>query len=79
MLEGGADIRYVAENARPCPSRNDPALHPGEHRSAPGRPASCHPAAGLGVAMASELCTALPGARSAMAIRKTPAAVPTGA
>lgn len=79
MLEGGADIRYVAEmlgHSRLETTQRYTRVSIDRLRTVH---ASCHPAAGLSVAMASELCTALPGARSAMAIRKTPPAVPTGA
>lgn len=74
MLEGGADIRYVAEmlgHSRLETTQRYTRVSIERLRTVH---ATCHPAAGLSVAMASELCTALPGARSAMAIRRTPPA-----
>jgi integrase/recombinase XerD len=79
MLEGGADIRYVAEmlgHSRLETTQRYTRVSIERLRTVH---ATCHPAAGLSVAMASELCTALPGARSAMATRKTPPAEPRGA
>ncbi|MGH9919836.1 MAG: tyrosine-type recombinase/integrase, partial [Nitrososphaerales archaeon] len=76
MLEGGADIRYVAEmlgHSRLETTQRYTRVSIDRLRTVH---ATCHPAAGLSVAMASELCTALPGARSAIAIRKTPSAEP---
>ena len=63
MLEGGADIRYVAEmlgHSRLETTQRYTRVSIERLRTVH---ASCHPAAGLSVAMASELCTALPGAR----------------
>jgi hypothetical protein len=40
--------------------------------------ANCHPASGLSVAMASELCTALPSARASIASGKTRLRSPSG-
>ncbi len=37
MLEGGADIRYVAEMLGHAAPRDDAALYPGQHRSPTGR------------------------------------------
>jgi integrase/recombinase XerD len=76
MLEGGADIRYVAEmlgHARLETTQRYTRVSIDRLRTVH---ASCHPAAGLSVAMASELCTALPTARSAIASsRSSPARV----
>ena len=60
MLEGGADIRYVAEllgHARLETTQRYTRVSIDRLRSVHAR---CHPAAGLDVAMASELCTILP-------------------
>jgi integrase/recombinase XerD len=76
MLEGGADIRYVAEmlgHSRLETTQRYTRVSIERLRTVH---ANCHPAAGLSVAMASELCTALPGARSAMAIGKTSSTKP---
>ena len=78
MLEGGADIRYVAEmlgHARLETTQRYTRVSIDRLRTVH---ATCHPAAGLSVAMASELCTALPGARWAIAICQTPPAMPRG-
>ena len=61
MLEGGADIRYVAEmlgHARLETTQRYTRVSIDRLRTVH---ASCHPAAGMSVAMASELCRALPG------------------
>ena len=74
MLEGGADIRYVAEmlgHARLETTQRYTRVSIERLRAVH---ASCHPATGLNVAMASELCLALPNARSAIASRKPPSA-----
>jgi site-specific recombinase XerC len=73
MLEGGADIRYVAEmlgHARLETTQRYTRVSIDRLRAVH---AATHPAAGLGVAMATELCAALParggqgaGRRSAM-------------
>lgn len=66
MLEGGADIRYVAEmlgHARLETTQRYTRVSIDRLRVVH---ASCHPAAGLNVAMASELCGALPNARRAL-------------
>lgn len=63
MLEGGADIRYVAEmlgHARLETTERYTRVSIDRLRAVH---ASCHPAAGLGVAMASELTAALPEVR----------------
>jgi integrase/recombinase XerD len=60
MLEGGADIRYVAEmlgHARLETTQRYTRVSIDRLRAVH---ASCHPAAGLNVAMASELCSLLP-------------------
>jgi integrase/recombinase XerD len=79
MLEGGADIRYVAEmlgHARLETTQRYTRVSIDRLRTVH---ATCHPAAGLSVAMASELCTALPTARSAIASSKAlPACVERG-
>jgi integrase/recombinase XerD len=72
MLEGGADIRYVAEmlgHARLETTQRYTRVSIEKLRAVH---AASHPAAGLSVAMASELCTALPNARSAIAAQKAP-------
>jgi len=64
MLEGGADIRYVAEmlgHARLETTQRYTRVSIDRLRAVH---ASCHPAAGLSVGMASELCTALPEVRA---------------
>jgi integrase/recombinase XerD len=71
MLEGGADIRYVAEmlgHARLETTQRYTRVSIDRLRDVH---AACHPAAGFSVAMASELCRALPEARRAIA--STPA------
>ncbi len=65
MLEGGADIRYVAEmlgHARLETTQRYTRVSIERLRSVH---AICHPAAGLNVAMATELCSALPNVRNA--------------
>jgi integrase/recombinase XerD len=60
LLEGGADIRYVAEmlgHARLETTQRYTRVSIDQLRSVHAR---CHPAAGLDVAMASELCSMLP-------------------
>lgn len=60
MLEGGADIRYVAEmlgHARLETTQRYTRVSIDRLRTVHAR---CHPAAGLDVAMASELCSMLP-------------------
>jgi integrase/recombinase XerD len=62
MLEGGADIRYVAEllgHARLETTQRYTRVSIDRLRTVH---AQTHPAAGLDVAMATELCTALPNA-----------------
>lgn len=62
MLEGGADIRYVAEmlgHARLETTQRYTRVSIERLRAVH---ATCHPAAGLSVAMASELCSLLPDA-----------------
>lgn len=66
MLEGGADIRYVAEmlgHARLETTQRYTRVSIDRLRTVH---AQCHPAAGLNVAMASELCALLPEATSTM-------------
>ena len=68
MLEGGADIRYVAEmlgHARLETTQRYTRVSIDRLRSVH---ATCHPAAGLDVAMASELCSLLPGASAAVGL-----------
>lgn len=63
MLEGGADIRYVAEmlgHARLDTTMRYTRVSIDRLRIVH---ASCHPASGLNVAMAEELCDVLPGMR----------------
>lgn len=63
LLEGGADIRYVAEmlgHARLETTQRYTRVSIDRLRAVH---AQCHPAAGLSVAMASELCTLLPEAK----------------
>lgn len=60
MLEGGADIRYVAEmlgHTRLETTQRYTRVSIDRLRTVH---AQTHPAAGLNVAMASELCTLLP-------------------
>jgi hypothetical protein len=78
MLEGGADIRYVAEMLGHSRLETTPRYTRVSIERLRTVHATCHPAAGLSVAMASELCTALPGARWAIAIRQTLPAEPRG-
>ncbi len=76
MLEGGADIRYVAEmlgHARLETTQRYTRVSIDRLRAIH---ATCHPAAGMNVAAASELCAALPQARSAIAGSKTPRSHP---
>jgi integrase/recombinase XerD len=64
MLEGGADIRYVAEmlgHARLETTQRYTRVSIDRLRSVHAR---CHPAAGLDVAMATELCSILPDGRA---------------
>lgn len=66
MLEGGADIRYVAEmlgHARLETTQRYTRVSIDRLRMVH---ASCHPAAGLDVAMASELCSLLPDASASL-------------
>lgn len=67
MLEGGADIRHVAEmlgHARLETTQRYTRVSIERLRAVHG---ACHPAAGLSVAMASDLCGALSNTRGAMA------------
>jgi hypothetical protein len=60
LLEGGADIRFVAEmlrHARLETTQRYTRVSIDRLRSVHAR---CHPAAGLDVAMVSELCSMLP-------------------
>ena len=71
MLEGGADIRYVAEmlgHARLETTQRYTRVSIDRLRAVH---ATCHPAAGMNVAAASELSAALPQARSAITSSKT--------
>ena len=66
MLEGGADIRYVAEmlgHARLETTQRYTRVSIERLRSVHAR---CHPASGLDVAMASELCSMLPEGASGL-------------
>lgn len=70
LLEGGADIRYVAEmlgHARLETTQRYTRVSIDRLRSVHAR---CHPAAGLDVAMASELCSMLPEGRDALGLPK---------
>jgi integrase/recombinase XerD len=70
MLEGGADIRYVAEmlgHARLETTQRYTRVSIDRLRAVH---AATHPAAGFSVAMASELCAVLPGAGDTMLRRK---------
>ncbi len=72
MLEGGADIRYVAEmlgHARLETTQRYTRVSIDRLRAVH---ATTHPAAGLDVAMASELCAVLPSAGTSL-IRRVPA------
>jgi integrase/recombinase XerD len=67
MLEGGADIRYVAEmlgHAKLETTQRYTRVSIDRLRHVH---ASCHPAAGVNVAMASELCTLVPNALASAA------------
>jgi len=66
MLEGGADIRYVAEmlgHVRLETTQRYTRVSIDRLRTVH---AATHPAAGLSVAMASELCTVLPATGTAL-------------
>ena len=66
MLEGGADIRYVAEmlgHARLETTQRYTRVSIERLRTVHAR---CHPASGLDVAMASELCSMLPEGASGL-------------
>ena len=66
LLEGGADIRYVAEmlgHARLETTQRYTRVSIDRLRAIH---AKCHPAAGLDVAMASELCSLLPAGRGSL-------------
>ncbi len=66
MLEGGADIRYVAEmlgHARLETTQRYTRVSIERLRTVHAR---CHPASGLDVAMASELCSMLPAGASGL-------------
>jgi integrase/recombinase XerD len=68
MLEGGADIRYVAEmlgHARLETTQRYTRVSIERLRTVH---ANCHPAAGLNVAMASELCSLLPKERTRLEV-----------
>jgi integrase/recombinase XerD len=68
MLEGGADIRYVAEmlgHARLETTQRYTRVSIERLRSVHSR---CHPASGLDVAMASELCSMLPEGTNGLAL-----------
>lgn len=71
MLEGGADIRYVAEmlgHARLETTQRYTRVSIDRLRTVH---AATHPAAGLDVAMATELCAALPGGLAMLRPRDT--------
>jgi len=61
MLEGGADIRYVAEMLGHAKLETTQLYTRVSIDRLRAVHASAHPAAGLGVAMATELCAVLPG------------------
>lgn len=71
MLEGGADIRYVAEmlgHARLETTQRYTRVSIDRLRAVH---ATCHPAAGLDVAMASELCSLLPEASGELGLPRS--------
>jgi hypothetical protein len=61
MLEGGADIRYVAEMLGHSSLDTTQRYTRVSIERLRVVHAACHPAAGLNVAMAAELCAVLPG------------------
>jgi len=78
MLEGGADIRYVAEMLGHARLETTQLYTRVSIERLRAVHAASHPAAGLGVAMASELCTALPNARAVLTADKTSRGIPMG-
>ena len=71
-FEGGADIRYVAEMLGHANLDTTQRYTPVSIERLRTVHTACHPAAGLSVAMAAELCTVLPGDRLSIATRKAP-------
>jgi integrase/recombinase XerD len=72
MLEGGADIRYVAEMLGHARLETTQRYTRVSIDRLPAVHTSCHPAAGPNVALASELCAVLPGALKVIGTKPPP-------